>query len=180
MWGFFFTFHTFAHLMYWYTRLQVRTLQPKEKREERSSEVKRKPEISDQKSQYHFPLVSEQASFLKTLQKFTQASSIHGLQVSEKRTKLSLPHQEAFKINFSLQYITEAGANLTCSRVLWLILVLTAADIGMYWSLQVRLILRIVFNNGRGKIWQRRETIMKKRTQMKKSMWNDFLDHIGI
>ena len=150
MWGFFYFSHirTFIVLVYTFTGSYIAT-----KRNKRGKILRgiKKTKSPDQKSQYHFPLVSEQASFLKTLQKFTQASSIHGLQVSEKRTKLSLPHQEAFKINFSLQYITEAGANLTCSRVLWLILVLTAADIGMYWSLQVRLILRIVFKKfGRG------------------------------
>ena len=41
------------------------------------------------------------------------------------------------KCNFSLQYITEAGVNLTASRVFWLIAVIAAASIGIQWSCEV-------------------------------------------
>ena len=37
-----------------------------------------------------------------------------------------------------MQYVTEVGANLMASRVFWLIMVVTAASLGVHWSFEVR------------------------------------------
>ena len=36
-----------------------------------------------------------------------------------------------------MQYVTEVGANLMASRVFWLIMVVTAASLGVHWSFEV-------------------------------------------
>ena len=79
-------------------------------------------------------LSSKQEPIFKTIREFTQASSIHGLKVCETCIRFTLKKS---KHRFSIQYITEAGANLMASRVFWLILVLAAAGIGIHWSLEV-------------------------------------------
>ena len=91
---------------------------------------------------------------MKTIQEFTGASSVHGLAVSRVVKFSILPYQKigAVKvllpekpklgenkkmINLSPQYIAEAGASLMASRVFWLIMVVTAASLGISWSSDV-------------------------------------------
>ena len=54
----------------------------------------------------------------KTTVEFTQASSVHGV-----------------------QYIFESGANLAVSKIVWVLLVIAATGAGIYWSIEVSLLL---------------------------------------
>ena len=51
----------------------------------------------------------------RTMVEYSQASSLHGL-----------------------QYIFEAGRKLSISRVIWFVVVITAAIFGIVWSVQER------------------------------------------
>ena len=64
----------------------------------------------------------------KTIVEYSQASSVHGI-----------------------QYIFESGANLAVSKIFWVIFVIAAAGAGIYWSIEVSHIFKL--------LWQKTLTV---------------------